>query len=131
MTHDKDQESIIQPMDRSRNSWRNKSFFLSEINCRAFVRTRERVCDFAPRIFMKWLNKYTFKVMVNTPFFVLIFPILKHIASNQETIVTSEWRLREQDNLQIIFEICEDYTESISRRLRKAGEEGCFLSVLS
>ena len=34
--------------------------FLSEINCRAFVRTRDRVCDFAPRIFMKWLNKYTF-----------------------------------------------------------------------
>lgn len=50
----------MQPMDRSRNSWRNKSFFLSEINCRPFVRTRDRVCDFAPRIFMKWLNKYNF-----------------------------------------------------------------------
>lgn len=62
---------------------------------------------------------------INTTFFVLIFLILKHIASNKETILTTEWRLREQDNLQIIFEICEDYTESISRRLRKAVSYQC------
>lgn len=63
--------------------------------------------------------------LINTPFFVLIFLILKHTASNKETILTTEWRLREQDNLQIIFEIFEDYIESISRRLRKAVSYQC------